>query len=405
MSAAPAFPWLDDPRLKRVLAVLGAPGVDVRVVGGCVRDALAGRPIAEVDIATPEPPPAVTQRLQQAGIKVVPTGLAHGTVTAVLDGRAFEITTLRRDTACDGRHAMVAFSTDWREDAARRDFTINAMSLSPDGRLFDYFDGATDLAAGRVRFVGRPDDRIREDYLRILRLFRFHAHFGRTPLDAETLAACTAHRAGLALLSAERIGRELMKLLAAPDPAPSLGAMRDCGVLAAVLPEARDLAAVAALVALEVEFQLAPVVLRRLAALIDPARAGDVGARLRLSNHDTVRLAAMCELGGLLTADRPHAELDLLLYRRGGDMVRDAALLAAARRGDGARWHDVVGRILAWRYRPMPIGGDDLLALGLAPGPAIGAGLRAAEELWVRSSFAAGVEELLAHARAAAGQP
>ena len=230
--------WRNDPKLARLFAALGAPTVDVRAVGGCVRDAVMerDRPDSEIDIGTPEPPDAVTKRLEDAGLRALPTGIAHGTVTALVEGRTFEITSLRRDTACDGRHAAVEFTTDWQEDARRRDFTFNAMSLTPKGVLHDDHDGVADARAGRVRFVGDPADRIQEDYLRILRLFRFAALYGRRPIDEATLAACRAHKSGLARLSAERVQTELAKLLAAVDPTAAVAQMRSVGVFAEILP-------------------------------------------------------------------------------------------------------------------------------------------------------------------------
>ena len=243
MSALRAL--LDDPDLAPVLAALP----QARLVGGAVRDALAGLPVADIDIATPEPPETSMARLAEAGLRVVPTGLAHGTVTAVSNHRPFEITTLRRDVATDGRHAQVVWTDDWRADAARRDFTINALSLDRDGGLHDFFGGQADLAAGRVRFVGEAGQRIAEDYLRVLRFFRFYARYGHGAPDGAAVGAIAASVDGLAMLSAERVWSEIKRILAAPDPVPSLGLMEQLGVLAAVLPEGGDLARLAALVA------------------------------------------------------------------------------------------------------------------------------------------------------------
>ncbi|MGE4220379.1 MAG: CCA tRNA nucleotidyltransferase, partial [Alphaproteobacteria bacterium] len=264
-------PWMTEPATQRVMRALAEGGAGARFVGGCVRDALLGRPIRDIDIATDGSPERVTAILAAAGIKVVPTGFAHGTVTAVVDHRGFEITTLRVDVETFGRHARVAFTDDWVADAARRDFTFNAMSLETDGTLHDPFGGEADLRARRVRFVGAARQRIEEDVLRLLRYFRFHAHYGAPPPDAEALDACRAMAPRLPDLSAERVAAELMKLLAAPDPVPVLRLMRAEGVLARVLDEARDLARLARMVRIDA----AADPLRRLAALLpsDPAGA------------------------------------------------------------------------------------------------------------------------------------
>ena len=273
----PAF--LTDPALSQVWDVLP----EARVVGGAVRDALAGRAVVDIDLATSRPPADAMAALRQAGVKVVPTGLGHGTVTAVVDGRGFEITTLRRDVETDGRHAVVAFTEDWRLDASRRDFTINAMSMARDGALFDYFDGTADLQAGRVRFVGDPATRIAEDYLRILRFFRFYARYGRVPPDPATLAALRDGIPGLSRLSVERVWMELRRILAAPNPEEAVGLMARLGIWAAVLPEAQAASRLAGLPA-------DPVL--RLAAMLtgDPLA---LAARLKMSNEDRERLVRL----------------------------------------------------------------------------------------------------------------
>jgi poly(A) polymerase len=261
--------FLTDPALARVWDALP----DARVVGGAVRDALAGRSVADLDLAVPRPPEAVMQALRRAGVKVVATGLAHGTVTAVVDGRGFEVTTLRHDVKTDGRHAVVAFTADWKEDAARRDFTINAMSMARDGEVFDYFDGRGDLADGRVHFVGDPATRIAEDYLRILRFFRFYARFGRVPPGAATLDALKAGIPGLGQLSVERVWNELRRILAAPDPSDAVALMERLGIWTAVVPEAACVSGLAGLPA-------DPIL--RLAAMLP--RDGACVARARRSN-------------------------------------------------------------------------------------------------------------------------
>ncbi len=289
MNEAPARriappPFLRDPDLRAVLAALP----DARVVGGAVRDGLLGYDVADIDLASVQQPEAVTRALQSAGIRVIPTGLDHGTVTALVGGRGIEITTLRRDIETDGRHAVVAFTDDWRADAARRDFTINALSMAPDGSVFDYFDGLRDLRDHRVRFVGDPARRIAEDYLRVLRFFRFFARYGRERPDAVTLAALRDGVAGLGGLSVERVWSELKRILMTSDPSAAVARMAELGVLAAVLPEGADPTALAALVASGAPAD--PII--RLAALL----TGDADAladRLRLANDERARLSAL----------------------------------------------------------------------------------------------------------------
>ncbi len=364
----PAF--LSEPALARLLAALP----EARVVGGAVRDALAGRPVSDIDLATPQPPSAVLETLAAAGIRAVPTGLDHGTVTAALDGRGFEITTLRRDVETDGRHAVVAYTEDWRADAARRDFTINAMSMTRDGVLFDYFDGVGDMGAGRLRFVGDPAQRIAEDYLRILRYFRFFARYAREAPDADTVAAIRAGVVGLGRLSAERVWTELKRILAAPDPTATLGLMAELGVLGAILPEGVDPAGLVRLVTAG-----APVdPLLRLAALL----TGDAEAlsdRLKLSGHERERLIAL--RGGPV----PHpGDDDAELRRKLADTERavliDRAWLAG---GSEAGWDELRARIAGMPVPVFPLEGRDVLALGVPPGPRVGALLRELRGWWL----------------------
>jgi poly(A) polymerase len=384
--------WLDAPALRRLFAALGAPRLDVRAVGGSVRDALLGRdrPDSEIDLGTPEPPAAVIERLAAAGVRTIPTGLDHGTVTAVVDGRSFEITSLRRDTACDGRHAAVEFTADWHEDARRRDFTFNAMSLMPDGTLHDDHGGIADLRAGSVRFVGDPADRIREDYLRILRLFRFQAHVGRAPLDEATLAACRAHRDGLARLSAERVQSELAKLLSAADPAPAVAAMHACAVLERLLPVADGGERLARLIAAESAAARADAPwLRRLAALIAPGTATMVADRLKLSNADRAQLDRLAAAEPVVTPATPPPALRRALHDAGAEVIRDRALLAWAAQPDLDRptpapaWRVLLGVIDAWTPALLPVGGSDVLALGIPPGPRVGRLLAEMLDWWL----------------------
>jgi len=364
----PAF--LDEPGLRAVLAALP----EARLVGGCVRDTLAGLPVHDIDLATPRRPDAVTAALRAAGLKAVPTGLAHGTVTAVAEHRGYEITTLRRDVATDGRHATVAFTDDWRADAARRDFTINAMSMTADGTLFDYFDGQADLRAGRVRFVGSPAARIAEDYLRVLRFFRFWARFGREPPDEQTRTALRAGTAGLAQLSAERVWSELSRLLATPDPPAAILLMAELGVLGAVLPEGAKPERLAALVAAGAPAE--PVL--RLAALLD-GDAEVLAARLKLSGKERARLLAL-RAGPVPAPGADDDALRRLLAEEDAEILIGRCWLAG---GDAPGWSGLRARLAALPPPRFPLEGRDALALGLPPGRRVGELLRRVRVWWL----------------------
>lgn len=398
MTRLPPQPWQDSPGVRRILAALDADHGRIRVVGGAVRDGLLGRAGADVDFATPFAPDVVMERLKAAGLKVIPTGIDHGTVTAVADHHPYEITTLRRDVATDGRRATIAYTDDWREDAARRDFTINALSADPlTGTVYDYFDGLADLAAHRVRFIGDPYTRIAEDHLRILRFFRFHARFGHDSPDPAGLAACVGRARDLMALSRERIRDELLKLLAAEDPVATVRLMTTRGIFTPVLPEitADHLDAFARLVG--IERALGDVSdLRRLAALL-PADAGlldDIARRLRLSNAERKRLVAMAERWPQLPADL--ADIRARLYRLGGETVLDRALLSAP---DAEAVAPLRTEVRDWTPPRLPIGGRDIMALGVPHGPAVAATLRAIEDRWIAAGFPADREALLALAR------
>jgi poly(A) polymerase len=377
---APA-PWQDLPGMARLLDALGAASGDTRYVGGCVRDGLLNLPVSDVDLATRLDPHEVVRRLKAANLKAVPTGLAHGTVTAVLAGARVEVTTLRRDVSTDGRRATIAYTDDWREDAARRDFTINALSADPHSlEVFDYFAGAADLAERRLRFIGDPLTRIAEDHLRILRFFRFHARFGRGEPDAAALDACAARANDLMALSRERIADELLKLLALPDPAPTVALMVDRRILAAVLPEisSHGVEALEAVVRAETAANVTADPLRRLAALLpaDPAVAGAIAARLRLSNKAAKRLA--CAAGREpADAGNPLA----LAYRVGLAEAVDRLLLGGA--------SGLAVSLQGWARPSFPLGGGDLIAMGLKPGPVVAATLQAAERDWIAAGFPA----------------
>ena len=383
----PQTQWRRRPEMRRLIEVLGGREGETRFVGGCVRDALIGLEVSDVDLATRIAPDAVLERLKAAAIKAVPTGIAHGTVTAVIEGRPVEVTTLRRDVSTDGRRATIAYTDDWREDAARRDFTINALSADPaSGRVFDYFGGLADLEARRVRFIGDPLLRIAEDHLRILRYFRFHARFGSGEPDEAALEACAARANDLMALSRERIADELLKLLALPDPAPTAALMIERGILRPVLPEIESAEPLRRLVEAERSAGIAPHALRRLAALLpaDPDAATAIATRLRLSKKAVKRLALASER----SLGNPHR----LAYRIGIEAAVDRLLLAGQAGPE-------VGALLEWLPPRLPISGRDVIALGLESGPAVARTLRAVEREWEEAGFPPGREAALAIAR------
>jgi poly(A) polymerase len=374
--------WRDKPGMTQLLDALGADEGLTRYVGGAVRDALLDLPVSDVDLATRLKPEEVVERLQAAGLKAVPTGIEHGTVTAVGEGHPYEVTTLRRDVETFGRHATVAFTDDWREDAARRDFTINALMADPvDGTVHDYFDGIADLEKRHVRFIGDPFERIAEDHLRILRFFRFHARFGRGEPDQAALEACTARSNDLMALSRERIADELLKLLSVENPAATVRIMLERSVLKPVIPEIgpqewRDLDA---LVECERKAALDGDPLRRLAALLprDPEIAGDVASRLKLSNRAKKR--CRCAADPQIAAD-PRATA----YLAGVECAADRLLLEG--RPDDAR------AIAGWKPPRLAIGGGDLIRRGLREGPIVSDTLRRIEESWIQAGFPTGAE-------------
>jgi len=356
-----------------LIDALGGPE-QTRLVGGVVRDTLLALDPADIDLATRLLPEDVLARLKAAGIRAVPTGLAHGTITAVLPDGPIEVTTLRHDVSTDGRHAVVAFTDVWQDDAARRDFTMNALYADPaSGAVIDYFGGLADLDAGRVRFIGDAYRRIAEDHLRILRFFRFHARFGaadQTAIDAEGLDACTARANDLMALSRERIAAELLKLLVARHAVPVIALMIDRGIFRAVLPEIADAGLLATLAAREAAAGVAPDAIRRLAALLPPDTAESVGARLKLSNADRKRLVAAHQGPG---DEGPRA----LAYRVGMTSAIDRLLLAGA---DVAPLRD-------WTPPALPIGGGGLVERGLRRGPDVAAVLRGIETSWIAEGF------------------
>ena len=389
----PRAAWQEREGMAALLRALGGEAGDTRFVGGCVRDTLLGLAVSDVDLATRLPPEEVMRRLRKAKIKAVPTGLAHGTVTAIVAGAPVEVTTLRRDVSTDGRRATVAFTDDWREDAARRDFTINALSADPASRrVFDYFDGEADLAQRRVRFIGDPLTRIAEDHLRILRFFRFHARFGAGAPDAAGLHACAERADDLMALSRERIADELMKLLALPSPAGTVALMIHRGILKPVLPEIESAERLARLIDREAEAKVAPDPVRRLAALLppDPEVAAAVAARLRLSKRISKRLASAVVPDDL----SPPA---ILAYAVGAEDAVDRILL-------GPRDARAAASLVGWTRPKLALGGGDLVAMGLEPGPDVARTLRAVERSWGEAGFPADAEAQRALARAAVDQ-
>ena len=377
-------PWLEASATRAVMTALeaaGGPGC-ARFVGGCVRNSLLGQPVDDIDIATLLTPDRTMAALKTAGLKAVPTGVEHGTVTGVSERRPYEITTLRRDVETDGRRAVVAFTQDWAEDAARRDFRLNALYADAEGRVFDPTGGGlADAAAGRIVFVGQAETRIREDYLRILRFFRFYAWYGRGAPDAAGLAACAALKDGMAQLSAERVSKELLKLLAAPDPRPAVRAMNETGVLVQVLPQVQPLTLFQALCDVTED----PVL--RLSALLpaDAGAAAAAAAALRLSNADRDRLTAAVAEGPVVAPDMAPAQARAALYRLGRVAFEDRLARAeAAGGGDG----DALRALAAdWTPPRPPVNGRDLARLGVPPGPETGRLLKAFEDGWIADDF------------------
>jgi poly(A) polymerase len=367
----PPAPWTTREDLAALVAALRAG--EARYVGGAVRDTLLGLPVKDIDMATALVPQEVIARLDAASIRSVPTGIEHGTVTAVLPGGPVEITTLRHDVSTDGRHAIVAFASDWREDAARRDFTINALYADPVTReISDWFGGLGDLGARRVRFIGDARQRIREDHLRILRYFRFQARFGSQPADEEAEEACSGLASTLKGLSRERIGMETMNLLSLPNPAPTVARMAELGVLRQILPEARP-EALAALIAQEQAQDVAPDPLRRLGALLpaEPALAEQVASRFRLSTAQKKRLA-------MAAARSDQAEpARALAYRLGRSEAMDRLLLAGAS----------VSPLIDWSIPQFPLKGGEIVARGIKAGPEVARTLRSLEDRWTAEGF------------------
>ena len=398
-------PWMTAPPVRAVLTALGAPDTDVRFVGGCVRDAILGRPITDIDLATPDIPDVIVAKLESAGLKAVPTGLIHGTITAVAGGQGFEVTTLRRDTACDGRHAAVEFTTNWQEDASRRDFTFNAMSLCSDGQVFDPFGGAVDAKAGRVRFVGEPKDRIQEDYLRILRYFRFLASHGRAAPDPKTLKACKDLRSGLTQLSAERVAGEFVKLLSTENPLLSVHAMASTGVLKVLFAGARVAPDFEKLISQEGKFDVSRQTdvfwLTRWIALMSDS-AVDAAAAMKFS----VKQCRILEAIIAAAKAAPESQVPPNLYRYvhehvdgayGAEVALAGIRLASARaKNDELQdWSAFYRAVQDWPPMIFPLMGKDVQNLGVPQGPEIGQLLDAVKVRWIEEGFTASKAELI----------
>jgi len=395
-------PWMTAPATAAVMAALNAGDETDLValfVGGCVRDSLLDREAGDIDIATVLAPEVVSERLQAAGLKVVPTGLAHGTVTAVVEGRHFEITTLRVDVDTDGRRATVAFTDDWIADAQRRDFTVNALFADSSGAIYDPVGGLADLNAGLIRFVGNAEQRIREDVLRLLRFFRFYAQFGAPPPDKEAIAACAKLADLLPTLSGERVAAETFKLMGAADPATTMTLMSANGVLQHFLPEAREIDRLAALVTVEGIVEQADP-LRRLAAglKVDGAGADAIADRFRLSNADRTRLRELVVSDHRLNREMNTETKQLALYRLDPDLWRDRVLIDWAEeiatgtpqdRHITDAWRAIYKFSDEWTPPAFPLQGNDVLDLGVEAGPAVGGYLTEVEEWWIAGGFTA----------------
>ncbi|MEX4009129.1 CCA tRNA nucleotidyltransferase [Neoaquamicrobium sediminum] len=409
--------WLRDESLQRLLSVLSEDGEEARVAGGAIRNTLLGQPVTDIDIATTNVPDETERRAVAAGFKTVPTGKEHGTITVIADGHAYEVTTLRDDVETDGRRARVVFGRDWKRDAERRDFTINALYATAQGDVVDLVGGLADLDTRTLRFIGDAETRIREDYLRILRFFRFFAWYGAGRPDADGIRACARLKDGLARLSAERVWSELRKLLAAPDPSRALLWMRQSGVLTAILPESEKwgIDAIHGLVAAERDLGWQADPMLRLAAIIPPdeARVSAMAERLKMSNAEAQRLGAWAGASPVHHATS-EAAMAKVAYRGDVGGLRDRLRLALASARARAAQDDGAlieaggnARLLrfldAWQRPVFPLKGSDLTALGIQPGPGVGVTLRTLEDAWIDSGFSLDREKLIDRARD--GQP
>ncbi len=420
-------PWLRDAGWLRIADAIAAKVGEARIVGGAVRDALLGRTVGDIDLACTLPPDQVIAALQDAAITVKPTGIAHGTVTAIINHKGYEITSLRRDIETDGRHARVVFTDDWREDAARRDLTFNALYVNRDGRLYDYFDGQQDLAAGHVRFIGNAEARIREDVLRILRFFRFYAWLGHGTPDADAVAACHTLAHLLPTLSIERVAREMLKLLASPNPVAAWQSMLDHAILTELLPEAQPSEPLQHLIDIEQTHHVNASPLARLLAVVGDDHAVQVGQHWKLSNKQVDYLMALVKIrhGFAMT----EAAVKRAIYDEGAAVTQDALLLTvidrhydtessegkAIQSGIKQNWiasssqphrNDdlLIGSLLSltqnWQRPVFPLSGQDILALGISAGPNVGAILKQVEAWWIDNDYKPARSECMTKAKA-----
>lgn len=376
--------WLTSAFSQKIVSALGED--NVRFVGGAVRDSLLGLAVTDVDMATKHPPDQVCTMLEKAGIKVIPTGLAHGTVTAVWQKKTCEITTLRRDIETDGRHAKIVFTDDWWEDASRRDFTINALYATPDGRIFDPFDGMADLEAGIIRFIGDPELRIKEDALRILRFFRFSARFGFS-LDEAGLLACRVHADDIKSLSHERVRDEILKLLTVPDPRSFVGTMHDLNILPSLDPGEPDVSGFDELVAVELEAGQFVLPIIRLETLYSSSSCRHIARYFRLSGQQEKYMQSVRDARQAVEAA---AQLEPVLYQYGTAVVAEVL-----KTFDSPRREEFFRALTHWRSPSFPVAGHDLIALGIEPGEVMGAKLKAMEQRWIDSGFTMSKQELL----------
>lgn len=395
------FPFMTDPVVTRLLGAF--PAQTTRFVGGCVRNALWGEPVADIDLATRLSPQDVIKALKTANIRSVPTGIDHGTVTAVVSGKPFEITSLRKDVATDGRRATIAYTDDWREDAERRDFTVNALYADADGAIHDPLDqGLEDIEARRFRFVGKAADRVQEDYLRILRLFRFVAWYGReATITQDALKACRDHRAGLKKLSAERVWAEIKKLLSAHDPSRSVRILLQQHILDVILPEASNSDGLDHLIRLEARESLSPDPMLRLMSMMgrEPLPATLLAKRLKFSNKEKTRLIAWASDSEELSHDMPERARFQAVYRSGKQAIIDRARLRAAGAKDAlesTHWMSLADLALGWTPPKFPLRGADLIDAGVPKGPKVSKAMAALEALWIRSGFSTDKPQLLA---------
>ncbi|WP_374373653.1 CCA tRNA nucleotidyltransferase [Dongia sp.] len=391
--------WPHAAAAAKVLAALAAAGGEGRFVGGAVRDALVQRPVKDLDIATNLEPAAVMAALTNAGLRGVPTGIEHGTITAIADHVGFEVTTLRHDLETDGRHAKVAFTDDWQADAARRDLTMNALFCDSAGRVYDYFDGVADLLTGRVRFVGDPAQRMDEDYLRVLRFFRFHADYALGDFDAAAIAAATLRRQELKRLSGERLRQETLKLLLARNGVSVWGEMLRLGFAEAYLPQATTLDRLAKVAKLERELGEKPDAIRRLAALALTGSGPAIGETLKLSNAERARLDLMSAARPDFNVDDPHF-IRRQIYDLGNERALDLLLIDWGLTQPESAWYRALDIIRRWPKPTFPLAGRDLLKLGMSAGPDLGARLAELEAWWIAGDFAADRAACLEKARA-----